>query len=85
MSERIDSDATKLEINARSYKFDPNLDAVADLLDQGPAAWKDLHPLLIDRASIYRDMRTSYRAAVAAGAVADDRTAATYEENRSTW
>ncbi len=83
--QEIDSDAARLELNARHYEYDPTLDAAADLLDQGPAAWRDLHPLLVDQASIYRDFRSAYRQAVAAGVIADDRNAETYEESRSTW
>lgn len=87
MSEPIDSDSVRLELNARHFKYDPNLDWVADLLDQGPgpAAWKDLHPRLVDQAAIYRDFRSYYRQAVAAGVVADNQNAETYAETRSTW
>lgn len=73
MNVNIDSDAVRLEANARHHKFDPHLDRVADLLDGPPEGWTHLHPKLIDAASIYRDFRASYRAAVAASAIPDDR------------
>lgn len=75
-----DTTDARLEMNARAYRYDPHLDAAADKLDQGPDAWKDMHPLLLDQASIYRDFRNHYRAAVKAGAIPDDRNATTWKE-----
>ena len=70
----IDSTAAKLELNARAYRYDPQLDPIADAMDSGNAdAWRNLHPKLVDAASIYRDFRAQYRAAVAAKAIPDDR------------
>ena len=65
---------SRLAANARGYRPDPQLDPIADRIDNGdPCA--DVHPLLFDRASIYRDFRTQYRAAVDAGKIPDDRSA----------
>ena len=69
-----DSKRGKLELNARAYKYDPLLDPVADAMDRGDTeAWRRLHPVVIDRAGIYRDFRKQYRDAVAAGVITDDR------------
>ena len=79
----IDTQRTKLEANARRFQFDPHLDPIADAMDRGDTeAWSRLHPTVQDRASIYRDFRESYRRAVNAGAIPDDRNATTYEESR---
>ena len=69
--------------NARHYTFDPTLDAVADLIEQGPQAWAHVHPKLLDLASIHKGFRDQYRAAVEAGVIPDDRNANTYKENKS--
>ncbi len=77
----IDTAAATLELNARGHRHDPVLDPIADAMDRGDAAaWTSLHPLLADRASIYRDFRANYRAAVAAGAIPDDRSGPTNEK-----
>lgn len=81
MSEHIDTDRARLEINARGYRYDPTLDPIADLIEQGPSAWKDVHPHLLGQAAIHKDFRDQYRRAVAAGAIPDNRTAHTHEEN----
>ena len=73
----------RLELNARAFTFDPVLDPIADAMDRGDTeAWHRVHPLLADRASIYRDFREQYRRAVDAGAIPDDRNATTHQENR---
>ncbi len=77
----IDSDKAKLEMNARGYHYDPTLDPIADKIEQGPAAWKDLPAHILGVASVHKDFRDHYRRAVAAGAVPDDRTADTHKEN----
>ncbi len=76
----INSEHAHLEINARGYRYDPTLDPIADLIEQGPAAWKDVPPRLLDHASIHLDFRNQYRRAVAAGAIPDDRTADNHQE-----
>lgn len=61
--------------NAKGYQYDPVLEPIADAMDHGDYnTWSRVHPLLQDRASMYRDFRAAYRTAVAAGAIADDRT-----------
>ncbi len=75
-----ESTAARLELNARGYRYDPNLDPIADLIEQGPAAWAHVHPLLLDHASMHKDFRDHYRRAVAAGVIPDDRNAATHKE-----
>lgn len=82
MTNAIDSSAARLEMNARHYSYDPVLDPVADLIEQGPAAWRDVHPKLVDLGSVHKDIRDQYRAAVRAGVVRDDRNAETYQERR---
>jgi len=67
----------KLEMNARLFTFDAHLERAADLFDSDVEAWQRLPVLLQDRSGMYRDARNAYRAAVEAGAVADDRTADT--------
>ena len=70
----INSEHARLELNARPYRYDPQLDPIADAMDRGDVeAWRNLHPKLVDAASIHRDVRNSYRAAVAAKAIPDDR------------
>jgi hypothetical protein len=71
----LDDRRARLELNARLYRGpDPVLEPIADAMDRGDtAAWTGLHPQLVDRASIYRDTRTQYRAAAAAGAIPADR------------
>jgi hypothetical protein len=63
----------KLELAARSYAYDPELEKAADLFDRDPRAWARLPVILQDRSGIYRDFRQSYFRAVAAGAIPDDR------------
>ncbi len=64
----------RLAANARAYKYDPALDPIADAMDCGDAEkWQRLPARLIGLASTYRDFRASYRAAVEAGVVPDDR------------
>jgi hypothetical protein len=83
MTDDLDPDSAKakLEINARGYHYDPSLDPIADLIEQGPAACAGVHPKLLDLASIHRDFRDQYRRAVAAGAIPDDRTPDPHQEN----
>jgi len=73
MTEPLDSQHARLEMNARLYRFDEHLERAADLYDRDPQAWAQLPVILQDRSGIYRDMRQQYRAAVRAGAIVDDR------------
>ncbi len=64
----------RLEANARAYRYDPQLDPIADDMDRGAVEkWRTLPVRLIGLASTYRDIRSSYRRAVEAGVVPDDR------------
>lgn len=71
--DEINTDAARLEINARAYHYDPTLDAACDVIEQGPTAWRELHPKLLSVAAVHLDLRNYYRAAVRAGVVPDDR------------
>lgn len=75
-------DRGRLVLNARSYRYDPTLDPIADLIEQGPAAWSNVHPHLLDLGAIHKDFRDSYRAAVKAGAIPDDRNESTWKESQ---
>jgi hypothetical protein len=66
-------DTAALEINACTYRYDATLDPIADLIEQGPAAWANVHPKLLSVATVHKDFRDSYRKAVAAGVIPDDR------------
>jgi len=79
-----DNAAASLELNARGYRFDPILDAAADKLEQGREAWADMPAPLLRQATVHKDLRDHYRAAVKAGVVPDDRNATTYQE-KTTW
>lgn len=71
----VNDDHAQLEMNARGHRPDAGLDRIADLMDAGDyAAWSVLPPAVVSQASVYRDLRASYRRAVAAGAIPDDRT-----------
>ena len=66
----------RLEMNAKGYKPDRDLDRVADLIEAGDRdALEKLPPRFVDLASIQMDFRDQYRRAVAAGAIPDDRSA----------
>lgn len=83
MSEHVNDDATRLEMNSRGHRYDAGLDRIADLMDAGDyAAWSALPPAVVSVASVYRDFRTQYRAAVAAGVIPDTQTPTTKETTR---
>ncbi len=64
----------RLAANARAHKYDPRLDPIADAMDRGDTeTWQKFPARLVGEASIYRDFRASYRAAVDAGVIPDDR------------
>lgn len=70
----IDTAAATLALNARGHRYDPGLDRVADMLDEGRyAEWSVLPPAVLSQATVYADFRASYRRAVAAGVIPDDR------------
>ena len=72
-----DNQLGRLEINARLFHYDADLERAADLFDTDPIAWTQLPVIVQDRSGQYRDSRAAYRRAVAAGAVADDRSGPT--------
>jgi len=76
----INSEHAKLALNASGYHYDEVLDPIADLIEQG--AWKDVPPRIIGVASVQLDLRNSYRAAVKAGAIPDDRNADTHNKEK---
>ena len=63
----------RLEANARLFHYDPHLEKAADLFDADPYEWAKLPVVLQDRSGMYRDARDTYRRAVAAGVIPDDR------------
>ncbi len=67
------TDPGRLELNACGYRYDPTLEQAADLFDSDPQEWAKLPVVLQNHADVYRDMRASYRAAVEAGVIPDDR------------
>ncbi len=72
MTDLTPSDAAKLEMNARGYRYDPVLDAAADLLDAGDLeGWRKLPPQVRDLGSIQRDFREQHRRAVTAGVISE--------------
>lgn len=73
MTEPVESQMAKLEMNARWFSFNPTLDKAADLFDSDPQAWAQLPVIVQDHSGLYRDQREQYRNAVAAGAIVDDR------------
>lgn len=84
MTEPLDSQRARLELNARGHHFDEHLDRCADLIDTDYQAFTRLPVVVQDRASLYRDFRQHYRDAVSAGAIADDRGPGSQKET-STW
>ncbi len=67
-------DSARLQRNAALYRYDARLDKIADLMDSGDVeAWQRLPLRLQGEAAVHRDLRAAHRAAVEAGAVADDR------------
>jgi len=68
-TDHLDSDAARLELNARGFKYDATLEAAADLYDTDVAAWQQLPVELQDRSGMYRDFREYHRQAVAAGVI----------------
>ena len=72
-----ESQAAKLELNAKLFEYSQTLEDAANLYDSDPIAWLRLPVLLQDRSGMYRDARSAYRKAVQAGAIPDDRNANT--------
>lgn len=56
--------------NAKRWQPDATLEPIADAMDRGDtAAWAGLHPILQDRAGIYRDLRASMDEAINRGLI----------------
>ncbi len=72
MNEILSASDYQLAVRARRFKFDPHLEAAADLFDRDPHAWAQLPVALQDASGIYRDLRDGYRAAVQAGLINPD-------------
>lgn len=71
-----DDAAARLELNARGYSYHAGLEQLADLRDSDPAEFQRRVGHVTEalgRVEVYADMRESYRRAVAAGVIPDDR------------
>jgi len=66
------------------FEYNEHLEKLADMFDSDVEAWQRLPVILQDRSGMYRDARNQYRAAVEAGAIPDDRNAAT-AEGKTSW
>ena len=71
-----DFTAGRLAANARAYKPDATLDRLADLFENSRQEWNQLPLRARDLSFIHKEMRDTYRAAVRAGLVPDDRPSA---------
>lgn len=76
--DEINTEEARLVIGARRYAYDPVLDPAADVIEQGPTAWRQLPPKLLSVAAVHLDLRNDYRRAVAAGVIPHDRNQHTY-------
>ena len=65
--------AGALAANARMYRPDTTLDRLADLYESNRPEWDRMPARLRDLSILHKDMRDTYRSAVAAGLVPDDR------------
>jgi len=74
--EGFDRDAGSLIANARAFRYDAGLDQLADLRDSDfPAYMQRLGNVAgaLSLVESYADLRDSYRRAVSAGVIPDDR------------
>lgn len=69
----VNSEKAKLEMNARPFRHDPQLERALELFYEDRAAFDRLPGQIKNQIGIYSDFRDSYRAAVEAGAIPDDR------------
>jgi hypothetical protein len=69
----MDSDMALLELKARHYQPDPNLDRAAELFATDRAAFNALPNELRSRFDLHQDFKAAYVAAVKAGAIKADR------------
>lgn len=73
MTDYLDDERARLEMNARGHHYDAGLERVADLFNTDRQAWNALPRQVQSVSSVYRDLRDHYRRAVKAGAVPDSR------------
>lgn len=76
MPDEFDRDAAQLAANARAFQYDAGLDKLADLRDSDFSGYMRRVGNVAGALSLvesYADLRDSYRRAVSAGAVPDDR------------
>ncbi len=73
MTDPLSTSAARLEMNARHFQPDPQLDRAVELFHTDRAAWDRLPAQLRSQTGIYEDFREQYRAAVRAGVVPADR------------
>lgn len=73
MSAPLGGAQAALRANARLHRPDPQLDRAADLYETDRQAWEQLPARIRDLSVMHADMRATYRAAVKAGLVPDDR------------
>lgn len=73
MTDALNDSRARLEMNARGHKYDAQLERVCELWDTDRAAFDRLPQVLKAQHDIYRDFRDSYRRAVDAGVITDDR------------
>ena len=71
--EEIDTRKARLQMNARSYRYDAVLERALELFATDRAAFDKLPDQIKQQVGIYSDFRHHYREAVEAGAIPDDR------------
>jgi len=72
----LDNGKARLVMNARAHRHDAQLERALELFHTDRAAYDRLPRQLQSEAGVYVDLRDHYRAAVEAGAIPDDRSAA---------
>lgn len=73
MTDRPDTRAAVLELNARHHRHDPQLEEALRLFAEDRPAFERLPNQLKSQVGIYADFRQSYRDAVKAGVIPADR------------
>ncbi len=68
------------EMQGRHYRYDPELDAAADLLEKGSPDVAKLDPRTRANAADHLHFRKAYRSAVAAGDLPDNEGPHTYQK-----
>ena len=67
------SSRVRLELNARGFHPDPEMDRLLRLRDEDPPRFATLPSSSLSAVEIYSDMKDHYTRAVAGGAIPDDR------------